>query len=156
MRLTKIEKSIEITVPISQVWAYITDPQNFLLWSGTLDSLDVIHETTDGIGTRARATLGQMTFIIEVIELVEQQKLVAQAVDGDLKSLRQAFHLEGSNTGTHLTYILEYTVPTILGGPLTDRLLVRHTIADEMANGLQRLKHQLEATWRFLSTTYQS
>jgi uncharacterized membrane protein len=153
--LTKIEKSIEIAVPISQVWAYITDPQNFLLWSGTLDSLEVIHETTDGIGTRARATLGQMTFIIEVIELVEQQKLVAQAVDGDLKSLRQAFHLEGNNTRTHLTYLLEYTVPTILGGPITDRLLVRHTIADEMAKGLHRLKHQLEATWRLLSNAQQ-
>jgi uncharacterized membrane protein len=151
--VTCIEQSIDIAVPPAHVWAYITDPQTFLLWSPTLDRLELIHETLDGIGTRARATVGSMTFILEVVELVEQETLVAHAIDGDLKSLRQAFHLKPVNAHTHLTFVLEYRVPTVLGGAIMDRLLVRRTLAEEMANGLQRVKHQLESTWQLLSDT---
>lgn len=153
--MTKIEKRIEIAVPSPQVWSYITDPQNFLLWSGTLDHLELIHETTDGIGTQARATLGQMTIIMEVRELIEHQKLVAQAIDGDFQSLTQAFHLEPRNGHTQLTYLLDYQVPAILGGPITDRLLVRRTLAEEMEKGLLRVKQQLEHTWHLLSNAQQ-
>jgi carbon monoxide dehydrogenase subunit G len=151
VRLAKIEQSIEIAVPPPQVWAYITDPQNFLRWSGTLDHLELIHETSNGVGTRARATIGQMTVIIEVIELVENQKLVAQAIGGDFKSFKQAFQLEARNAHTQLTYILNYRVPYLLGGPIFDWLLVRRTLEEEMAKNLTRVKQQLEHAWYLFS-----
>lgn len=154
-QLTKIEKRIEIAVPAPQVWAYITEPQNFLLWSGTLDDLELIHETANGIGTRARATLGQMTFIMEVVEMIENHKIVAHAIEGDFQSFSQAFQLETHNTHTILTYLLEYHVPTILGGSILDWLLVRRTLAEEMEKGLQRVKQQLEYSWGLLSKAQQ-
>lgn len=153
--MTKIEQSIEIAVPAPQVWSYITDPQNFLFWSGTLDRLELIHETANGIGTRARATLGQMTFIMEVVEIVENRKIVTQAIEGDFQSFTQAFQLESYNTHTKLTYFLDYQVPSILGGPLLDRILVRRTLAEEMEKGLRRVKKHLEQTWNLFSNALQ-
>jgi uncharacterized membrane protein len=151
--LAKIEKSIEIAVPPTHVWAYIVNPQNFLKWSGTLENLELIHETIDGIGTQVRGTFGLMTFIIEVVELVENQKIVTQSIDGDFKSFSQAFQLESCNEHTCFTYLIDYRVPQILGGRVIDRLLVQRTIEEEMTIGLTRLKQQLEYTWHLLSHT---
>ena len=148
--MAKIEKSIDIAVPAPQIWAYITEPQNFLKWSGTLENLELIHETKDGIGTQVRGTLGLMTFIIEVVEFVENQKIVTQAIDGDFKSFTQAFLLESRDDHTYLTYLIDYRIPRVLGGRIIDRLLVQRTLEEEMTKGLKRLKQQLEYTWGFL------
>ena len=154
-QLAKIEKSVEIAVPVPQVWAYITEPQNFLLWSGTLDRLELIHETANGVGTRARATIGQMTIVMEVVEMIENHKIVSHAIEGDFQTFTQAFQLETHNRHTVLTYLLDYQVPTIVGGSILDWLLVRRTLSEEMEKGLQRVKQQLEYSWSLLSKAQQ-
>ena len=149
--MARIEQSIAIDVPREHVWSYISVPTNFVKWSGTIDTIELLEETQAGVGTTARATLGDMELILEVVEVVENHRIASRAIAGDLKDFSQSFTLTSHGQGTHFTYMLDYRVPTAAGGKLLDLILVRRALRDEMAKGLQRLKHQLEATWWVLS-----
>ncbi|MCW4041367.1 MAG: SRPBCC family protein [Candidatus Bathyarchaeota archaeon] len=149
--MARIEKTIEINVPHKNVWSYISNPKNFIKWAGTVDTINIIEETQKGVGTTAQVTIGDMEVIMKVVEVVENRKIVSQAIEGDLTELSQSFTLDPIENGTRLTYMLDYQVPKALGGKLLDMLLVRRTIDAEMENGIERLKKDLEQMWTILS-----
>ena len=137
-------------VPPENVWSYVSMPENFPKWSGTLENIEVIKEKTAGIGTTVRASIGGLELVMEVTEYIENKRVSSQAIAGDLKKLTHSFDLDPIEGGTRLTYMLDYAVPRILGGKILDVLLIRRTIDDEMEKGLQRLKSLLEDLWLFL------
>jgi uncharacterized membrane protein len=151
--VARIEKTIEINVPHKNVWSYISNPKNFITWAGTVDSINIIKETQIGVGTTAQVTIGDIKFIMKVVEVVENRKISSQAIEGDLTELSQSFTLDPIANGTRLTYLLDYQVPKVLGGKLLDMLLVRRTIEAEMDTGLKRLKKDLEQSWTILLRT---
>lgn len=149
--MARIKKTIEVNVPTTNVWSYISNPQNFIKWAGTVDSINIIEETQNGVGTTAKVTIGDMEVIMKVVEMVENRKIASQAIEGDVTELSQSFTLDPVEDGTRLTYMLDYQVPKALGGKLLDMLFVRRTLATEMLKGIERLKKDLEQTWNVLS-----
>jgi uncharacterized membrane protein len=148
--LAKITKSVDIMVPPENVWFYVSMPENFPKWSGTLENIEIIEEKEAGIGTTVRATIGGIRLVMEVTEYVENKRVSSQAIAGDLKKLTHSFTLDPIEGGTRLTYLLDYAVPAILGGKILDVLLIRKTIDEEMERGLKRLKALLEELWLIL------
>ena len=142
--MARIEKSIEIKVPPEGVWSYVTVPENFMKWSGTITNVEIIEEKDEGVGTTTRATLGKMEFIMEITEYVENKRISSRAIAGDLKKLAQSFTLDPIEEGTRFTYMIDYEVPKVIGGKILDVLMVRRTVEDEMERGLKRLKELLE------------
>jgi len=96
------------------------------------------------VGSKVRATLGKMQFIMEVTEYVENTKIACRAIAGDLKELNLSFTLEATGENTRLTYTIHYVVPKVLGGRILDSLMIRKTMGEEMEKGLKRLKNLLE------------
>lgn len=113
-------------------------------WGGMLTSIEILEEKREGVGSRVKASLGKMQFIMEVTEYVENAKIASRAVAGDLKELDLSFTFEATGETTRLTYTIHYVVPKVLGGRIFDSLMVRKTTEEEMEKGLQRLKNLLE------------
>jgi uncharacterized membrane protein len=124
------EASVEIDVPLEEVWAVCEDVASAPEWQNGLEEMEVLERDADGrvlvansvsdakvktVSTRVRFTYEEPTRVSW-----SQEK-------GDLKSLEGAWELEDLGGGrTRATYRLEGDPGRVLGvmirGPVEDRL----------------------------------
>lgn len=140
--MTKVEASVDIRAPLAEVFAYASDWRKWEDWWEGVSDFKPTTELTRGNGTRyaykawiAGITLNLETEIHEFVENVGWKGIV---IKGPPHRTRWVFEDQGDKT--RLTYILEYTLPIPVLGPLLDSLLMRPGWRRRLEKSLQNLK----------------
>ena len=148
--MARIEKSIEIEVPVEKAFAFTLDYYNRVRTA----PLDMEMETLSqdegparvGSTWKVRAKVGENVFELdnECTELVKDKKFSERQKGGSLKKFEITHLFEPTEEGTKLTVIQEYELPDSLLGKIMDKLKVHKDIEKIMGHTLKKTKELLE------------
>jgi uncharacterized membrane protein len=144
--MTRVEASVEVNAPVTQVFAYASDWRRWEEWWEGVSEFRPTTEVTRGTGTRYayRAWVAGVTMNVEteIHDFVENVGWIGVATKGPPHRTQWVFEDKGEKT--QLTYILEYSLPVpLLGRPL-DSLLIRPGWQRMLERSLRNLKLHLE------------
>jgi len=144
--MTRVEASVEVNAAVGDVFAFASDWRRWESWWEGVSDFRPTTDATRGNGTRyayrawvAGVTLNLETEIHDFVENVGWRGVV---VKGPPHTTRWVFESKG--TTTRLTYVLEYSLPVPIVGPLLDSLLMRPGWQRRLENSLQNLKRHFE------------
>jgi len=144
--MTRVESTVEIKAPVTEVFSYASDWQHWEEWWQGVSAFRPTTEVGRGNGARYayKAWMAGISVDIEteVHDFVENAGWRGEVTKGPPHRTRWVF--QGMGNTTRFTYILEYKVPVPLLGPLLDSLLVRPGWKRMLGNSLQNLKGRLE------------
>jgi len=142
MPLTKVEASVDIRAPLAEVFAYASDWRRWEDWWDGVSDFKPTTGLTRGNGTRYayKAWIAGITLNLEteIHDFVENVGWTGVVIKGPPHRTRWVF--EGHDNQTRLTYILEYTLPIPVLGPLLDSLLMRPGWRRRLEKSLQNLR----------------
>ncbi len=143
--MAKLEKSITINAPSTQVFDYMDDPKNLPeIWPSLIDTRDV-QRSPEGVATSWEWTykMAGMRFEgkTEVVEHVANQQNVSKTQGGIASTITWKYR--PSNGGTKVTFEAEYTVPVPLLGKLAEAFVVKQN-EKEAELILENLKARME------------
>ena len=146
MAMTKVEASVEVNAPVKEVFAYASDWQHWEEWWRGVSDFRPTTALTRGNGTRYdyKAWIAGVTMTLEteIHDFAENVGWKGVATKGPPHRTQWVFEPMGATT--RLTYILEYTLPVPLLGPLLDSLLMRPGWQRKLERSLQGLKIHFE------------
>jgi uncharacterized membrane protein len=146
MSMTRVESSVEINAPVTDVFAYASDWRHWEEWWQGVSAFRPITEVTRGDGTRYayKAWIAGLTLNLEteIHDFVENAGWRGEVTKGPPHRTQWVFQATGNST--RLTYILEYSLPLPLLGPLLDSLLMRPGWQRMLDNSLHNLKVRFE------------
>jgi uncharacterized membrane protein len=142
----RIEESIEVEAPRSEVWDYITDPINYLEFMEGATRWDVAGDIDRGLGARYRVLLhvgsADVGGLIEVVEWAPEGDMAWSSVTGI--DQRGRWRLRDTPGGTRVTFRFAYGVAGGgLAGLISERVsafMLRGSFKRSVAN----LKRALE------------
>jgi carbon monoxide dehydrogenase subunit G len=143
--MARLEKSVVISAPTEDVFAYIEDPMTQLEWLPGMREVKDVTPTEEGVGTHFRWVykMAGISFDGEttVTENVPNQRRVIQSKGGIDSTWIWTF--ETHNGGTKLSLDLEYTVPIPVLGKLAEKLVLKQNekAADD---AIRNIKAKLE------------
>ncbi len=144
--MSKIERSIVIERPVSEVWDFVQDASKDAMWQTTLVESQVLTEGPRRVGTQVqevRRFLGvQIPMTLELTEFEPEQKSSLKAVTGGIP-LSGGYLLEPQDSGTKLTVTGQLEAHRLfkLAEPVFSRTTTR-----ELEASLGHLKDLLEAS----------
>ena len=146
MSMTRVEASVEVNAPLEEVFAFASDWRRWDDWWEGVSGFHPTTEITRGNGTRyaykawiAGLPLNVETEIHDFVENVGWRGMVTRGVPH-----RTQWVFEAKGDATRLTYILEYSLPVPVLGPLADSLLMRPGWRRRLETSLRNLKIHLE------------
>jgi uncharacterized membrane protein len=124
------EASIELDVPVDEVWAVVADVETAPSWQGGLDSMSVQDRDGNGRVLRAESVTDAKVKTIRsivVFDYDEPRRVAWRQEKGDLKSVEGSWTLEDLGSGrTRATYSLNGDPGRMLSmairGPVEGRL----------------------------------
>jgi len=143
--MAKVQKSVTINAPVEKIFKYISDPTNLPeFWPSLIEVSDVKPLPNGGNRNRWVYKMAGVRFegTSEDAERVPNQRLVSKTKGGVESTQTWTFKPEDS--GTKVTFTVEYTVPIPILGKLAEAIIVRmneHEADITMAN----LKTRMEA-----------
>jgi hypothetical protein len=146
MEMSKIERSIVIERPVSEVWDFVQDASKDAMWQTTLVESQVLTEGPRRVGTQVqevRRFLGvQIPMTLELTEFEPERKSSLKAVTGGIP-LSGGYLLEPQDSGTKLTVTGQLEAHRLfkLAEPVFSRMTTR-----ELEASLGHLKDLLEAS----------
>jgi uncharacterized membrane protein len=147
--LTRVEKSIEIKVPPEKVWKMLAldrCPE----WMDDLKSVKYTSEVrTPKDKYRVGATahwikVKNEEFDSEITESLENEKITFRSSPLHGATLTASFILKPKETGTEMTYAVDYEMPWGLFGKFLDKLFVRRALKKDITGEAENLKSLLE------------
>ena len=137
--MARIEKSIEIKVPVEKVWAVCSDIEGYPKFMETVKEVKRTGDRTSHwkLEPGGRA----MECDAETTEIIEQKRLVWRST-GDFQS-EGSWRLEATGEGTRVTHLMDYKLPGIVG-VVIDRIKVSKEMEKSMERNLQTMKTLLE------------
>jgi uncharacterized membrane protein len=146
MDMSRVEASVEIKAPVTDVFAYTSDYRRWEEWWEGVRDFRPTTEVTRGNGTRYayKAWIAglKMGLETEIYDFVENVGWRGAATKGPPHRTQWVFEKKGDST--RLTYILEYSLPIPLLGPLLDSLLMRPGWQRMLEASLRNLKIHFE------------
>ena len=146
MNMTQVESSVEINAPVPEVFSYASDWRHWEEWWQGASAFRPTTEVSRGNGARYayKAWMAGLRVNIEteVHDFVENAGWRGEVTKGPPHRTRWVFEAMGERT--RFTYILEYTLPVPLLGPLLDSLLMRPGWKRMLDNSLRNLKARFE------------
>ncbi len=146
MTMTRIAESVEVNAPVEEVFAFASDWRYWEKWWLSVSDFRPTTEVTRGNGTRYayKAWVAGLTVDLEaeIRDFVENVGWRATGSKGIPHRTQWVFEAHGDTT--RLTYILEYSLPIPLLGPLLDILLMRPGWRRRLQKSLQNLKLHFE------------
>ncbi len=147
--MANITKTIEIAAPPEKVFAFINDLEKRNETSKGWAEAKYLSDGPVGVGTRMHyvgwAAGKRGEWHVEITEFTKNKKVVSRIIGGGKQKMNDEMTLEPTETGTKLTFNLDYNVlPAVIGG-LLDRLLVLKDMEKGMSNMLENTKKALEA-----------
>jgi uncharacterized membrane protein len=144
--MTKVQASVEVNAPITEVFAYASDWRQWEEWWQGVSKFRPTTQLSRGTGTRYayRAWIAGVTMNLEseIRDFVEKVGWKAVAVKGPPHRTHWIFEDKGGST--RLTYVMEYSLPVPLLGPLLDSLLMRPQWQRMLNKSLENLKIHFE------------
>jgi uncharacterized protein YndB with AHSA1/START domain len=139
-----MERSITINRPVEEVFAFVTDVENFVRWNEQAGQAEQSSEGPVGLGARYRGTFDfmgrDMRWVSEITEYEPNRKAVQKISMGPTE-MTMGWFLEPVQGGTRFTIRSEGPTGGLakLAGSLMDR-----TMEKQMEHNLARLKALLE------------
>jgi uncharacterized membrane protein len=148
--MTQISESIEIRVPLDQVFIYTVSHRNAAKFIASVTSYDPTTEAHRGVGARFAMGVSILDFRftqeLEVIELRRGRLLHVRSLSGQpFKEAKWSF--EPTSHGTRVTYELSYDLPEVFLGRQIDetvRQQLDEQIRKDTRQTLTNLKGSLE------------
>ena len=154
MAMTRVEASVEVNAPVVEVFAYASDWRRWEEWWQGVSEFRPTTAVTRGNGTRYayKAWVTGLTINVEteIHDFVENVGWKGVVTKGPPHRTQWVFEAKGDTT--RLTYILEYTLPVPLFGPLLDSLLMRPGWQRMLERSLKNLKSHFEGQGRSAPT----
>jgi len=146
MKLTKVEASAEINKPVNEVFAYASDWKHWSEWREGVYDLKPTTTIERGSGARYsyKAWVAGMKINLETeIHSFKENEGWKGVVQKGLPHKMQ-WVFEGKPNKTKLTFILEYSPPFFLIGPLLDFFILRPGWQKLLDKSLSNLKKHFE------------
>jgi uncharacterized protein YndB with AHSA1/START domain len=144
----RVQKSIEVNVPIDIVWPYFVEPEKIMQWCITFKRFEYTSNQHSGLGTpvyieeQAGGPLMKMKF--EIAEWKENEAVTLRMVSGPMmKSYEQFWKLETTPSGSRINFREDIEFSLGVFGKLLDSIEGRASVGtiDKM---LVKLKSLLE------------
>jgi len=143
----RVERELVVNAPREQVWTYVTDPDNYMLFFSGITRWDVEGRKKRGCGARYRMLMrvgsAEVGGLVEVVEFQEPGDMAWTSVLGLDQRGRWRLRDHGPNR-TSVMFRLSYHAPGGLLGWLSDQLsapMVRNNIH----HALENLKRHIES-----------
>ena len=140
--MTTLTRTRELAVPPATVWAILADFEALALWADDIDHSSLTTDQRDGVGTRRRVQMGQITLLERVIAW-EPDRQLAYEIEGLLPVVKQAtntWHLTPTADGTRVSL-----TTTIATGRRPDKALIGAAVARKMAEASEMMLDGLAA-----------
>jgi carbon monoxide dehydrogenase subunit G len=147
--VTKVIKSIEIEASPEEAFAFLLDKEKMNEAAKGFSQFEYTSKGPVGVGTTMHYVTGSggstMEFDSEVIEFVENKKLVSHTVGASKFKGTASFTLEPTAKGTKVTYSMDYKMPYSVLGKLIDKVSVHKKMEKGISDALENGKKALEA-----------
>jgi len=148
MKMTKVEASVEINKPVNDVFAYASDWRHWGEWREGIYNLKPTTDTDRGNGARYsyKAWVAGMKINLETEVHSFKKNVGWQGVVQKGLPHKMQWVFEGKPDKTKLTFILEYSPPWFLIGPLLDFFVLRRGWQRMLEKSLNNLKIYFEGS----------
>jgi len=146
MKMTKVEASLEINKPVKQVFAYASDWKHWAEWREGVSDLKPTTETDRGNNTRYayKALVGCLKFNLETEIHYFKENVGWQGIVRTGFPHKMRWQFENKASKTIVTYIIEYSPPWFLIGPLLNFFILKPNWQRMVEKTLNNLKVHLE------------
>jgi len=146
MKMTKVEASVEINKPVRDVFAYASDWQHWNEWREGVSNLKPTTEIERGNNARYayKTKIAGMKFNLETEIHYFKENGGWQGIVRKGLPHKMQWVFESKAGKTKLSYILEYSPPFFLIGPLLDFFILKPGWQRMLEKTLNNLKIQLE------------
>ncbi len=142
--MTRIEKSVNIPVPVNEVFTLASDYKKWAEWFEGVNEFRPITNSVRGNGTRyaykAKVMGLSMDLETEIFDFVENEGWKGKAIKGMPHTTYWVF--EPKNNGTKFTYALEYELKIPLIGKWLDKTIMKPQWEKIISKSLENLKSQ--------------
>ena len=147
MKMTKVEASLEINKPVKQVFAYASDWKHWAEWREGVSDLKPTTETDRGNNTRYayKALVAGLKFNLETEIHYFKENVGWQGIVRTGLPHKMQWQFENKASKTNVTYIIEYSPPWFLIGPLLNFFIIKPNWQRMIENTLNNLKVHLES-----------
>jgi uncharacterized membrane protein len=147
MKMTKVEASIEINKPVKDVFAYASDWKHWAEWREGVVDLKPTTETHRGNDTRYayKAFVGCLKFNLETEIHYFKENVGWQGIVRTGLPHKMQWQFENKASKTNVTYIIEYSPPWFLIGPLLNFFIIKPNWQRMIEKTLKNLKVHLES-----------
>lgn len=146
MKMSKVEASVEINKPIRDVFAYASDWQHWEEWREGLADLNPTTEIERGNNTRYsyKALVAGMKFNLETEIHYFKENVGWQGIVRKGLPHKMQWVFENNVGKTKVSYVLEYSPPFFLIGPLLDFFILKPGWRRMLDKTLNNLKIHME------------
>ena len=148
--MTRVEASVDVDAPVADVFAFASDWRRWDDWWEGVSGFRPTTEVTRGNGTRYayKAWVGGVILGLEteIRDFVDNEGWRGVVTKGPPHATQWLFEPKGN--ATRLTYVLEYSLPIPVLGPLLDSLLIMPGWRRRLEKSLGNLKAHFEGTRR--------
>jgi uncharacterized membrane protein len=147
MPMTKVSASVDVSAPLDEVWAFASDWRHWDAWWAGVSGFRPTTEVARGNGTRYayRAWIAGLWLNLETEIHDFQEKVGWRGVVTKGPPHRTQWIFEAHGPGTRLTYVLEYSLPIPVLGPVLDSLFMRPGWKRRLEESLQNLRRRFES-----------
>jgi uncharacterized membrane protein len=143
----RVERELVINAPREEVWAFITNPDNYTTFFSGITRWDVEGRKKRGCGARYRMLMhvgsAEVGGVVEVVEWEDPGDMAWTSVLGVDQRGRWRLREHGPNR-TMVMFRLSYHAPGGLLGWLSDQLSAP-MVRSNIQHALQNLKRQIES-----------
>lgn len=146
MKMTKVEASIEINGPVSDVFAYASDWKHWDKWREGLSGLKPTTRIERGNNARYayQTTIGFLKFNLETEVHYFKENVGWQGIVLKGFPHKMNWFFESKADKTQVKYVIEYSPPFFILGPLLDYFILKPNLQRMLEKSLENLKAQLE------------
>ena len=142
--MTRIEKNINITAPIDEVFAFASDYKKWGIWFEGVSEFRPTTNLINGNGARYAYKAKMMGLSVDVetelFDFVEHEGWKGRAIKGMPHTTFWIF--ESTNDGTRFTYALEYELKIPLLGRILDSAIMQPQWNRIISKSLENLRNQ--------------
>jgi anaerobic magnesium-protoporphyrin IX monomethyl ester cyclase len=144
---SSIIRKLNINAPVSRVFEYVTNPENWTHYVTSLVDVRNISSQTLAAGTKFEWTYRMLGMNLDgtgsIIEFEKDNKF-AMEMEGSFP-IRETFTFHGDTKSTLLTFEIRYNVPGKLLGVMADKLVIEKVNVTEAVAVLNKVKDICEA-----------
>jgi len=145
--MAQITQSININAPLSKVFDYVTNPDNWTRYVTSLVDIRNVSDESPKAGTTFEWTYRMLGVNNDgkgsIVEFEKGSKF-AMAMEGSFP-IKETFTFKGEEQSTELTFGIQYDVPGKVLGIIADRLVVERLNVKEAVAVLNKIKDICEA-----------